>query len=134
MDWGKIRCLHDSLTDCHLLQNPETKSRLPPSNISHIIRTIGDSHTAGRLLTAGALASTALSSFLFQHRPIESVVVLMVQRAKQDAEQLTQIHIIRRLVESQPAAIIQVHCEFGRESLKERRELGSYLLYNCRST
>ena len=55
---------------------------------------------------------------LLQQRPVECVVVLVVESAEQNAEKLAQIHVVGRLVESQTAAVVQIHGEFGWETLQ----------------
>ena len=53
---------------------------------------------------------------------------LMVECAEEDAEQLTQVHVVGRLVEAQPATIVQVHGELGGESLAEHFHRGRHFL------
>ncbi len=55
---------------------------------------------------------------LLQHGPVERVVVLVVERAEQDAEQLAKVHVVGRLFEPQAAAVVQVHGELGGETLE----------------
>lgn len=68
---------------------------------------------------ADGAASRRRHPLLFQHRPVERVVILVVERAEQDAEQLTEVHVVGRLFETQPAAIVQVHRELGWETLAQ---------------
>ena len=56
-----------------------------------------------------------LSRFLLQHGPVEGVVVLVVEGAEQDAEQLPQVHVVGALLEPEAAAVVEVHGEFGGE-------------------
>lgn len=55
---------------------------------------------------------------LLHHGPVEGVVVLVVEGAEQDAEQLAQIHVVGRLVEPQAPAVVEVHGELRRETLR----------------
>lgn len=50
---------------------------------------------------------------LLKHRPIECVVILMIQSSEQDTEQLSQVHIVWRFFKPQTSAVIQIHSEFG---------------------
>lgn len=59
---------------------------------------------------------------LLQHRPVERVVVLVVERAEQYAEQLPQVHVVGRLLKTQSAAVVQVHRELGGETLARATE------------
>lgn len=43
---------------------------------------------------------------LLQHGPVEHVVVLVVQCAEQNTEQLSEIHVIGRLLKPQPSAVV----------------------------
>ena len=54
-----------------------------------------------------------LGRFLFEDGPVEDVVVLVVEGAEKDAEQLPQVHVVGRLLEPQAAAVIQVHGELS---------------------
>ena len=58
-------------------------------------------------------------SFLFQHGPIERVVVLVVQRTEKNAEQLSQIHVIGLLFEAQSTTVIQIHRKFCWKTLQK---------------
>jgi len=69
------------------------------------------------------------SRLLFQHRPIESVVVLMIEGSKEDAEELAEVHVIRRLLEAQAAAVVKVHGELCRETLAEDLDGSRHLFF-----
>lgn len=71
-------------------------------------------------------------SFLFQHRPIEGVVVLVIQSTEQNAEQLAKVHIVGSFFEPQSSAIVQVHGEFCWEAL-EATKLDK-IIFQIRST
>ena len=58
-----------------------------------------------------------LAHLLLQHRPVERVVILMIERSEENAKQLSQVHVIGRFVESQATAVVQVHGELSREAL-----------------
>ena len=58
-------------------------------------------------------------SFLFQHGPVEGVVILVVEGAEQDAEQLPEIHVVRGLLEPQASAVVKIHGELGGETLRK---------------
>ena len=55
---------------------------------------------------------------LLQDGPVERVVELVVERAEEDAEELTQVHVVGRLLEAQTAAVVQVHGELSGEALR----------------
>ena len=65
---------------------------------------------------------------LFKHRPIKDVVVLVAERTEQDAEELTQVHVVRGLVEAQATAVVQIHGELRRESLAQHLDGCRHLL------
>ena len=52
----------------------------------------------------------------------------MVEGAEEDPEQLPQVHVVGSLFEPQPAAVVQVHGELGRESFAEHLHGGRHLL------
>ena len=52
----------------------------------------------------------------------------MVQCAEEDAEQLTQVHVVRCLFEAESAAVVQIHRELSRESLAEHLDGSGHLL------
>lgn len=54
---------------------------------------------------------------MLEHGPVESVIILMVERAEEDAEQLTQVHVVWGLIKAEPSAVVQVHGEFCWEAL-----------------
>ena len=72
-------------------------------------------------------------SFLLQHCPVECVVILVVQSAEQDPEarirdcknlkwepeKLAQVHVVRRLLKAQAAAVVEIHCKLCWESLAQ---------------
>lgn len=68
------------------------------------------------------------SCLLLQHGPVERVVVLVVQRAEEDPEQLPQVHVVGSLLETKPPAVVQVHGEFGREPLAKNLDRSGHLL------
>ena len=76
--------------------------------------------------TATHLECTAGTSrrsiLLFQQCPVKSVVVLMVERAEENAKQLSQVHVVGGLLKSQSPAVIQVHRKLGRKSLDRRKD------------
>ena len=63
---------------------------------------------------------------LLQDGPVEDVVVLVVEGAEQDAEQLAQVHVVGRLLEAQAAAVVQVHGKLCRVTLG-----GDTIQYTC---
>jgi len=77
-------------------------------------RNLGTRRSASHWTTAGR----GRRRLLLEHRPVERVVVLVVEGAEQDAEQLAQVHVVGRLVKAQAAAVVQVHGELGREALR----------------
>ena len=52
----------------------------------------------------------------------------MIQSPTQYPEELAQVHVVGRLLESQAAAIVQVHGELGGESFTERLDRRRHLL------
>lgn len=80
-------------------------------------------------LSSSSLASLAMSAsrcsavqtgycrLLLQHRPVKRVVVLVVQRAEQNSEQLTKVHVIWTFLKTQPSSVVQVHRELSWEAL-----------------
>ena len=72
-------------------------------------------------------------SFLLQHCPVECVVILVVQSAEQDPEarirdcknlkwepeKLAQVHVVRRLLKAQAAAVVEIHRKLCWESLAQ---------------
>ena len=71
----------------------------------------------GRCSSSGPHGLQGGVGLLLQHGPVEGVVVLVVQRAEQDAEQLPQVHVVRGLVETEATAVIEVHGKLRREAL-----------------
>ena len=64
-----------------------------------------------------ARSRNTCSGLLLQHRPVERVVVLVVERPEEDPVELAEVHVVRRLLEPQAAAVVEVHGEFGGEPL-----------------
>ena len=62
-------------------------------------------------------------SFLFQHGPVKGVVILVVEGAEQDAEQLPEIHVVRSLLEPQASAVVKIHGELGGKTLGKKEDL-----------
>ena len=54
---------------------------------------------------------------LLQHRPVERVIVLVVERPEEDPVELAEVHVVRRLLEPQTSAVVQIHGELGGETL-----------------
>ena len=44
---------------------------------------------------------------------------LMIQGSEENSEELAQVHVVRRLLEPEAAAVVQVHGELGWESFAE---------------
>ena len=63
---------------------------------------------------------------LLQHRPVERVVVLVVERPEEDPVELAEVHVVRRLLEPQAAAVVEVHGELCGEALAQHL----YILYS----
>lgn len=59
--------------------------------------------------------------------PIVVVIVVVAECAEEDAKDLAQIHVIRRFVKAQLAAVIQIHCELWREAFTQRHHLCVHL-------
>lgn len=58
---------------------------------------------------------------LLQHGPVEGVVVLVVEGAEEDPEQLTEIHVVGGLLEPQTSAVVQIHGELRWETLERSK-------------
>ena len=56
---------------------------------------------------------------LLEHRPVEGVVVLVVEGPEEDSEELAQIHVVWCLFEAQPAAVVEVHGKLCWETLAQ---------------
>ena len=54
---------------------------------------------------------------LFQDRPIKHVVILVVEGAEEDAEELAEVHVVGSLLEAQASAVVEVHCKLRRITL-----------------
>ena len=76
----------------------------------------------------GARGGGNRGSLLLQHRPVEGVVVLVVEGAEEDSEELAQVHVVGAFLEPQPAAVVQVHGELGRVSFAEDLDGRRHLL------
>lgn len=74
-------------------------------------------------------AASRVSCLLLQHGPVEHVVVLVVQRAEQNAEQLSQIHVVGRLLEPQSSAVVQVHGKLCWEPLRKTSSLSDPVVF-----
>lgn len=73
----------------------------------------------GRSLTWGrqglrAAGSNGVGSLLLENGPIKDVVILMVQSAEQNSEQLAEVHVVRRFFKTEATAVVQIHSKFGR--------------------
>ena len=66
-------------------------------------------------------ASQRCGCALLQNGPIKHVVVLVVERAEQYTKQLAQVHVVRRLLEPQPTAVVQVHSKLCRIALVDSK-------------
>ena len=78
-------------------------------------RHCGRGHGCG-----GSPDSSTGGSFLFQHGPVESVVILVVEGSEEDAEQLPEIHVVWGLLEPQASAVVKIHGELGGETLRKQ--------------
>ena len=87
-----------------------------PCNILARPRHGGRSHGC-----RGSSDSGAGGSFLFQHGPVEGVVVLVVEGAEEDAEQLPEIHVVRGLLKPQAPAVVKIHGELGGKTLRKEK-------------
>ena len=65
------------------------------------------------------------SGLLLEHRPVEGVVVLVVERPEEDSEELAQIHVVWRLFEAQPAAVVEIHGKLCWETLAQHLHIAS---------
>jgi len=76
----------------------------------------------------GASHSGTRCSLLLQHGPVEGVVVLVVQGAEEDPEELPEIHVVRSLLEAETAAVVEIHGELGWETFAENLHWSRHLL------
>jgi len=67
-------------------------------------------------------------SLLLQHRPVEGVVVLVVEGAEEDPEELPEIHVVGSLLEAETAAVVEIHRELGRKTFAENFHWSRHLL------
>ena len=75
---------------------------------------------AGRKIVRGVARSRNTGGgLLLQHRPVEGVVVLVVERPEEDPVELAEVHVVRRLLEPQAAAVVEVHGELCGEALAQ---------------
>lgn len=72
----------------------------------------------------GAAGAARCSCLLFEKRPVEGVVVLVVECAEENAKELPEVHVVRSLLEPQASAVVEVHCKLCWKSLKRWRERG----------
>ena len=78
------------------------------------------------LLAAGCDSS---GSLLLEDGPIKHIVILVVQRAEEDAEKLPQVHVVWGLLKAQASAVVQIHCKFSGVALGKDRHSRSDTLY-----
>ena len=55
---------------------------------------------------------------LLEDSPVENIVILVIEGAEKDSEQLAEVHVIRSLFEPQPSAVVQIHGKFCRITLE----------------
>ena len=75
-----------------------------------------------------ARSRNTCGGLLLQHRPVERVVVLVVERPEEDPVELAEVHVVWRLLEPQAAAVVEVHGELCGEALAQHL----YILYSQR--
>ena len=66
---------------------------------------------------------------LLQHGPVEGVIVLVIEGAEEDPEELPQVHVVGSLLEPEAAAVVEIHGELGREALAEHLDGGGHFLF-----
>ena len=87
--------------------------------VAHGLTTSGH----GRWIGAGNSATGSRSvrrrrrggCLLFEHGPVKRIIILMIQRAEEDTEQLPQVHVVRSLLKSKSSGsgnIIYVRATF----------------------
>jgi len=79
-------------------------------------------------LTGGASSGRRLRRLLFQHRPVEGVVVLVVKGSEEDPEELPQVHVVWSFLEPEAPAIVEIHGELCGEALAKHLHRGRHLL------
>ena len=75
-----------------------------------------------------ARSRNTCGGLLLQHRPVERVVVLVVERPEEDPVELAEVHVVRRLLEPQAATVVEVHGELCGEALAQHL----YIFYSQR--
>src|SRR5262249_25027093 len=90
---------------------------------THILTSTATLHGTGR----GCCGRRA-GGALLQHSPVKHVIIVVVKRAEQYAEQLSEVHVVRSLVEAQTSAVVQVHGKFCRVALTEDLDRCRHLL------
>ena len=58
-----------------------------------------------------------LGDLLLEQRPVEGEVVLVIEGAEQDPEELPQVHVVGVLVKAQAAGVVEVHGKLCWETL-----------------
>ena len=66
-----------------------------------------------------ARSRNTCGGLLLEHRPVEGVVVLVVEGPEEDSEELAQVHVVWCLFEAQPAAVVEVHGKLCWETLAQ---------------
>jgi len=94
--------------------------RLSACNLFQPCSSLARSRHGGRSNGGGSSSdSSGGCGLLFQHCPVESVVVLVVQGSEEDPEQLSEIHVVGSLFEAKTSAVVQIHGKLCGESLAE---------------
>ena len=58
---------------------------------------------------------------MLEHGPVKRIVILVVECAEQDTEQLSQVHVVWGLVKAKPSAVVQVHGKFCWKALHGKK-------------
>jgi len=57
-------------------------------------------------------------SFLLEYSPIKDVVVRVTECPKQNAKQLTEVHVVSSFLKPQASAVVQIHRKLCRKTLQ----------------
>lgn len=68
----------------------------------------------------GAAGTGRGCSLLFEQCPVKGVVILVIKGAKEDPEELTEVHVVGCLLKPQTPTVVQIHCKFRWETLGEQ--------------
>ena len=80
--------------------------------MQHTSRGQGSGHSG-----EGAAGAGRGGSLLLEQCPVKGVVVLVIESAEEDTEELTEVHVVGCLLKPQPPTVVQIHCKLRWETL-----------------